>query len=439
VIRTRFSRAGMLVVLVGVLFGVAGCGQLDFTLGPLLSDVTVSKAAISPNADGVDDATEITYTLRRPADVSIYFENAAGERFYFRDNRRRAPGEYSVLWGGVVDQPETVDLGYGPVEILSRVLPDGDYRWVVTAVEANGAPAEASGQITLRDGDTTLPELQNFAIVPETFRPNQDGLADDRVAIGYYLTKAVQSINLFLRDPAKPEARFFIAEAPGLVKPTEPGYHDYSYDGGVDLNAEPPADGTYELVGEAVDAAGNRVRVVRQLTIEEGGKPRADVVGGEIDWVDETGRVALRTLGDKLCFTAYVENESTVPIRTSGPWPGQEYRYAENYNTLSVAQDEPSWLQQDGAWRFGINFDTTGVDFPYRWAVGRQEDLEKRIIDGREQWYLLPGKRGEVSGCIVLDEKLPTGTRFWWGGLIHQGVEVANNNIDRITVELGTP
>jgi hypothetical protein len=51
----------------------------------------------------------------------------------------------------------------------------------------------------------------------------------------------------------------------------------------------------------------------------------------------------------------------------------------------------------------------------------------------------MPGKRGEVSGCIVLDEKLPTGTRFWWGGLIHQGVEVANNNIDRITVELGVP
>jgi hypothetical protein len=43
----------------------------------------------------------------------------------------------------------------------------------------------------------------------------------------------------------------------------------------------------------------------------------------------------------------------------------------------------------------------------------------------------MPGKRGEVSGCIVLDEKLPIGTRFWWGGLIHQGVEVANNNIDQ--------
>lgn len=418
---------------------LAACGQLELRSGPLLTNVAFSKSEISPNADGQDDVTEIIYTLRRTADVSIYFENEQGERFYFRESRRRSPGNYSVLWGGVVDIPETVDFGYGPVEILSRVLPDGTYRWVVEAKEENGAVEAVSGQITLRDSDTELPELQNFTVVPDVFRPNQDGLLDDRVSIGYYLTKDVASIVLFLRDPKRPDQRYFIAEAPGLVKPTERGYHSYSYDGGVDLNAEPPPDGLYELVGEARDAAGNAVRVVRTLTIEEGGKPRADVVGGEIDWQGESNRVVLLTLGDKLCFKAYVENESTVPIRTSGPWPGEEYRFSENYNTLAIAQDEPSWLQQDGAWRFGINFDTTGVDFPYRWAIGRKEDLEMRLIDGVEQWYLLPGKRGEVSGCIVLDEKLPVGTRFWWGGLIHQGVAVVNNNIDRITVQLGAP
>ncbi|MFZ4849792.1 MAG: hypothetical protein ACOYL7_11745 [Caldilinea sp.] len=434
------SRDLLLALFLGLLLvTLAGCGQLDFKAGPLLASAAFSKNELSPNADGEDDVAEITYSLRRAANVSIYFENAEGKRFYFRENRRRAPGAYSVLWGGVVDQTEVVDFGYGPVEILSRVLPDGTYRWVIEAAEPQGEAASAEGQIRLTGGDTLLPELQNFTVLPAVFRPNQDGLADDRVAIGYYLTKEVASIALFLRDPARPDSRFFIAEAPGLVKPTERGYHDYSYDGGVDLNAEPPADGTYELVGEARDAAGNAVRVVRLLTIQEGGKPRADVVGGEIDWSEESGRVVLRTLGETLCFKAYIANESTVPIRTSGPWPGQEYRYAENYNTLAADQKEASWLQQDGAWRFGINFDTTGVDFPYRWAIGRPQDLEKRLIDGREQWYLLPGRRGEVSGCIVLDEKLPVGTRFWWGGLIHQGVSVANNNIDRITVELGIP
>jgi hypothetical protein len=191
-------------------------------------------------------------------------------------------------------------------------------------------------------------------------------------------------------------------------------------------------------VGEVLDAAGNTVRVERPLRIEEGGKPRADVVGGEIDWQGESNRTVLLTIGQSLCFTAVVANESLVPIRTSGPWPGQHYVFGENSNTLALREDE-SWLQQDGVWRFGINFDTTGVDFPYRWAVGRKEDLEMRLIDGREQWYLMPGQRGQVSGCIQLEEKLPTGTRYWWGGLIQQGVEVVNNNIDQITVQLGTP
>ena len=62
-----------------------------------------------------------------------------------------------------------------------------------------------------------------------------------------------------------------------------------------------------------------------------------------------------------------------------------------------MREDEKSWLQQAGTWRFGVNFDSTGVDFPFRWAIGRPEDLEKRIIDGQEQYYLMPGKRGQVA------------------------------------------
>ena len=45
----------------------------------LLRDVQVNESLITPNADGVTDATQISYTLSRNADVSIYFENEAGE------------------------------------------------------------------------------------------------------------------------------------------------------------------------------------------------------------------------------------------------------------------------------------------------------------------------------------------------------------------------
>jgi hypothetical protein len=418
---------------------LAGCGQLTFTGGPLLNDVSFSKQQMTPNADGVDDATEIRYNLRRPASVTISFEDSDGNVYYFREARRRAEGDYSVLWGGVVDDPQAIETSYGPVTVLSRVLPDGVYRWTIEAVDDAGETASASGEITLAEGDTELPELNNFVVVPDTFRPNQDGLRDDWVSISYYLTKDVDNVQLFIQDPDNPAVRQFIAEAPGVIEPYERGYHEYRYEGGVDLNAEPPPDGIYAIVGEARDAAGNAIRVERPLTIEEGGKPRADVAQGEIEWEGEMNRNVSLALGEKVCFKTIVANEGTVPIRTSGPWPGREYKFSENYNTLAQQDEDKSYLQQSGVWRFGINFDTTGIDFPFRWAVGRQEDLEMRLIDGEEQWYLLPGESGEVSGCILMDQVPPVGTRFWWGGLIHQDVEVANNNIDRISVQVGVP
>ncbi len=442
--RKRHYYGGLLLLL--LLLG--GCGQLDFAVGPLLYDVRVTPDAITPNADGDQDITEIFYSLRRPANVSIFFENEAEERFYFRRDRRRSPGDYSVQWGGVVDEPEIQETDYGPQEILSRVLDDGTYTWYIEATDEAGAIERASGTITLQDGDTEVPELHNFAVVPDIFRPNQDGMRDDWVSISYYLTKDVDQVLLYLSSEADPDFKYFITETPGVVQPTERGYHDYRYEGGVDLNAEPPPDGTYAIIGEARDRAGNAVRVQRTLTVEEGGKPRADVAQGEIHWRAEWGdqrweemnRVAEVPLDGKLCFSAVVTNESTVPIRTSGPWPGEEYQFNENSNTLARDQSEESWQQQPGVWRFGINFDTSGLDFPYRWAIGRQEQLERRIDDtGHEQWYLLPGKSGEVEGCIVMDQAPPLGTQFWWGGLIHQSVSVPNNNIDRITVNVHVP
>lgn len=426
-------------LLLVCLLTLAGCGQLDPAFGPLLYNVSVAPDAISPNADGNQDVTEISYSLRRVAAVSIYFEDEAGERHFFRRERRRSSGSYNVQWGGVVDHVAVVETDYGPQEILSRVLPDGRYTWVIEATGDDGNTEMASGMISLQDGDTELPELHNFAVVPQIFTPNQDGI-DDRVSISYYLTKDVTNAPLvYLVDPEAPDVRYFLAEKPALVKPNERGYHEFDYDGGVDLNAEPPPDGVYHVVGEVRDAAGNAVRVVRELTIVEGGKPRADVAQGEIDWDGEMNRVVATPLGGKLCFKAIVTNEGVVPIRTTGPWPGQEYRFTENVNTLAAREDE-AWYQQAGVWRFGVNFDTTGVDFPFRWAIGRQADLERRIDSrGREQWYLLPGKSGEVSGCIVFDEAPPRGTNFWWGGLIHEFVAVVNNNIDRISVQVGAP
>ena len=426
----------LLLLLLGLL--LAGCAS---RLRPLLYDVEVWPTTISPNADGHDDVARISYHIGRNANVSIYFVDQNGERHYFRKARRRSPkrGGYQVYWGGTSQEPLLLENEFGRQLVVSHVLPDGTYTWVVEAVDDQGHNASFQGAITIEDADTTLPELRNFTVMPQIFKPNQDGLRDDWVSISYYLTKDAEHVSVYLVDPARPTVKFPIEERERVIKPGERGYHEYRYEGGVDLGADPPPDGTYFIYGEAEDKVGNRVAVSSTLTIIEGGKPRADVAEGEIDWVGEMNRTVSVPLGGRLCFTATVVNEGPVPIRTSGPWPGQVYKFSENYNTLAVKYNDKSWFHQAGVWRFAINYQSAGLDAPFRWAVGRKEDLERRVIDGIEQWYLLPGKRGLVYGCIEFDEAPPLEADLWWGALIHQDVAVVNNYIDRITVRVGVP
>lgn len=431
----RAKARWLILILAGVTLLSAGC-----SFAPLLSGVKVAPDLISPNADGVDDVTHIYYRVGRLANVSIYFVDAAGRHHYFRQAQRRSPGKYDVYWGGVINDPQVRQVAGGPMLVESQMLPDGVYTWVIEATDAAGRSQKVQGQITLQDADTTLPEIHNFTVVPQDFTPNQDSI-HDRVSISYYLTKKAERVQVYLRPVGDDRLKYPIAEQPSVstAEPGDAGYHGYDYDGGVDLNAEPPPDGDYVIFAEAEDKVGNRVQVSSTLTIKEGGKPRAEVTGGEIDWQGEMNRVVSVPLGQTLCFTATVANIGPVPIRTAGPWPGQTFNFSENYNTLAARQGEKSWYQQAGIWRFGINYDTTGVDFPFRWAIGRKEDLEERIIDGQPQYYLLPGRRGLVYGCIRFDQVPPVGTNFWWGGLIHEFVAVTNNYIDRISVPVGAP
>jgi hypothetical protein len=433
---------------VSLLFTIAVAALLSScaTFRPLLSNVAVAPAVISPNADGVDDVTHLQYRIGRSADVSIYFTGSDAQRHYFRNTLRRSAGAYDVYWGGAITDPQIrIMPGGGQALVESQVLPAGDYQWTVEAVDAaTGESARQEGRIRLEQTDNTLPELHNFTVVPQVFSPNQDGLKGNKVAVSYYLTKKVERITLYLInavDAQKKDVKYYISpqESDATVEPTEKGYHGYRYDGGVDLNAEPPPDGLYTIFAEAEDKVGNRVVVTSSLTIKEGGKPRAEVTGGEIDWKGDVNRSVSLSLGQSLCFTATVANIGPVPIRTAGPWPGQKYRFGENNNTLAAQQKEDSFGPQAGVWRFGVNFDTTGTDFPYRWAVGRPQDLEKRTIDGTDQYYLLPGHRGQVSGCIQFDQAPPIGTQYWWGGLIQESVQVANNDVDRINVIVGKP
>lgn len=391
----------------------------------LLRNVSVQDDQITPNADGDSDITRIAYEISRNASVSIYFEDEAGNRFYFRDSKRRGAGEYEVLFSGVVGgyrlEDEQVDG-----EILNRLLQNGRYRWVIEATDRDGITETANGTIDIVDADTVLPEVRNFTIDPlsRTFTPNRDGI-DDRIRPQFGLAKDVASVRLFLELPDGSELP--LSEQEREVPATQEGYHVYNWDGGVDDGATPPPDGTYPLIIVAQDAEGQRIRVEDQITIQFGGVPRVDVFAPPTGETVEFDVTAV-SLCDTITFTLTVRNYGTTPVRTSGPAPGLTYDSTWNYNTVG-------WPTESGVFRVGIGFENELTSYPYRWAVGNVEDLEK-IGDS---YYLMPGERAVVTGSIrVVDEFGTRNPQPMWAGLIHEDVEISqfNNRVDPHAIQV---
>ena len=399
---------------------MAGC-----SLQPLLSNVRVAPSRISPNADGKDDVTRISYHLSRSANLSIYFDNAAGERFYFRQERRRSQGDYTVFWGGAIEGATLYETAVTKETVKSRVLPDGTYTWFVEAVDDGGYKQVAKGSLEIAGADTTVPELQNFSVSPQVFTPNQDGI-DDRVEITYYQTKQAD-VRVYLLGPTGTE--YPIAEKERKVTKGDVGLHIYDYDGGVDKGADPPPDGDYSVVAEAQDKVGSLVVVNSTLTIREGGVPRADIVQASVAFAPK-----ILPLGGTLYFTATVENFGKVPIRTSGPEPGIHYRGDQNFNSLK-------WYEEPGVWRFGIDFETnsSGRPYPYRYAIGGPGDLEVRTINGQQYRYLLPGQRAVITGSIEIVDAPPRNPIYFWAGVIHEdvGIDAFNDHVDPQQISIG--
>lgn len=414
----------LLVLLTSALLVALVIGGAALVLrpgGPPLISASLSHTTISPNADGDTDATLITYRLRRPANISIYFVDSAGARYFFRQDQAREAGEHSVAFSGIV-KPYTLPGEVFEAELLARVLRDGTYTWTVEADAGQPAPQTMTGTLTIANADVALPVLRNLTVSPPVFTPNQDGL-DDRAEINVWLDKDVAEGGLRLSLVDEAGSALPIAEAAGAILAGQRGLHRYDYDGGVDLRLEPPPDGTYTIRAEAEDRLGQRMVLTSTLGLAMGGVPGADILLGDVEW-SSTSVV----LGDTLYFTLTVENYGTAPIRTSGPPAGYVYRsMSENANTLGE-------YVQAGVMRIGINCETCQSDYPWRWALGTPADLTP-LVDrsGQTQYYLLPGQRVTVTGGIVLDAIVRSrNPQYFWAGLIHEDVEIAtiNNRVD---------
>lgn len=427
----RIPRGFTLLVSAIVVAAFIGAGfLLTRPIGPVITDAAFGSAEISPNADGAFDITSISYRVWREARVSIYFQDSQGRRYDFRKNETRVFGAYSVLFSGVVDGfslPDETTQG----TIVSRLMPDGDYTWIIEATDAQtGKVDQATGKLTVRDADTELPDLWEFTISPETFTPNQDGL-DDRVWINVFVPKPAL-LTVYLIDASGKQ--YFIPESPQSRKAGEEGRHSFEFEGGVDLGISPPPDGTYTVLVDAHDDEGQRVRRTGQVSIQNGGVPLAEIVAQPVGDTLVLNQESIK-LGDTLTFTLTVENYGDAPIRTTGPFPGYSYEQSDTFPSTG-------YYEESGAWRVGINCDTCLTDYPWRWALGSPDTLTAiKAGDGRTHYYLMPGERAVVAGSIRLTNIVPSrNPQQFWAGLIHEDVGIAplNNRVDPHWIEIFT-
>ena len=394
---------------------------------PLIENVSVAPETISPNADGRDDLANISFKLNRNANVALYFYDDTGMRYVFRSPTPLSLNDepYTVLFPGVVDGFTLPDDGDVPYAIERRVLPDGMYTWEIVAENETDGEVKVTGTLKVENADTQLPGITGFSVYPKEFSPNQDGL-NDRVRINAFLEKDVEELQVYMLD--EEGVRHHIAEDQQSETPlNEAGFHTFDYDGGIDAGAEPPPDGTYTVYAEARDLVGQRTKVSDTLTLVNAGRPLAYILNAEVEWSTET----TMQLNETLYFTLTVENDGNTPIRTSGPAAGAVYESDQNYATLGETI-------QAGVFRVGIHCENATINYPWRWAIGKEEDL----VEIEDQLYLPPDERAVVSGGIrfvnVSDARNP---QYCWAGLIHEDVEIApvNNNVDPLFLRIVEP
>jgi hypothetical protein len=193
------------------------------------------------------------------------------------------------------------------------------------------------------------------------------------------------------------------------------------------------------LVAEAEDRIGQRDVQTKTLVIKDSGRPQAEIVtqadGQGVAWegVGQTPELTVK-LNDRVYFTATVRNVGAGPIRTTGPFD------PDDCYTLGQNRYSKNFPEADGAWRFGIDFESNGgEDHPFRWGVGSVEDLKVVNHNGGVLYYLEPNKQVVVRGCIIFD-RVPVRNPFrLWGALIHEKVEVFNRNVSPILVTVVEP
>jgi hypothetical protein len=362
--------------------------------GALIGAVGASPERITPNGDRVDDTAAIAYTLSRPARISIYLLDAGNARFPLREDLRRPAGAYEAAFDG------TVATGSDPAQ--RQMLAAGEYRFVVEAVDEAGRREQREGKLVLAEPDRASPSLESVVADPASISP-YDPAMQSQTRVSYRLSKAA-TVTLFVAEPDGRRTR--IAEP--LRR--EPGEYAETWNGLV--RNKVPAAGTYNLIVQAKDAAGNATEKGVAVAISGTEEPDATIVR-----VTFSPRNVME--GDVLKVAITVRNTGSVTLRSHGPDSGFTYTTLDTFASIEGGR----YADKANYWRVGVDWagglGPEGSRYPYRWGLGKD---------------LAPGEETTVEGYIRILDTDPN-LRFY-AGLIHEKVKYHVDRVGQQVIEV---
>jgi hypothetical protein len=373
------------------------CGQ------PLLSNVSASPPLPSPQQRSQLNRLDVRYHLGRPASVDAWAQTPDGQQQWVLHTAspRPRPGDYVLQFDGTIDGP-------GPSE--RRVLPDGDYQIVLRA-QADGQQQQVAVPLTVRNADTTPPDVQDLSLLPDHVSPNFDAI-QDLTRVNYTLAKPARIaafLDLVSADGSKLPRRVWT----GSQQSVDVGAQSLTWDG-LGNDGQPVAAGSYLLGIRAEDAAGNVVERSQPLVVEDSGVPDASIV---------TARISPTQVvrGGQVCLDAVVRNTGQTTLRTQGPDPGYVYNSFDSYSSI----EDHKYVEHAGLWRVGLNWsgttDTSNATYPYRWGFGKD---------------LLPGDEVPIHGCVnVFNEQDQI---VYFAALVQENVALRSAGAGRVRVEVSS-
>jgi hypothetical protein len=372
--------------------------------GPMVLELSANKHILTPDSRG--DRIDLTYRVNRPALLSMSVASKNGvSRTLRADEPRRQSETYVYQFDGTA--PESLE---SPGR---RVLDDGPYELIVSAVDVDGQKAERRESVDIRGADTLPPGIENLSAFPPSISPNFDGV-DDVATVSYRLTKRARIQRLVLDQQGN---RVYVGGAEVL----EPGEYVDRWDG--TSMEKPVPDGSYRYQVLASDSAGNVVNSEIPLSVSASGNPEGRIL--RVDFAPQRLMV-----GEALTVRAVIRNTGTLPLRTNGPEPGHEYSSFDSFGSIANHQ----FIDRLGTWRLGVDWagspTSTGSKYPYRWGFPTD---------------LLPGEETTVEGKLrvehgpALDRQVgPLNNRiFVYAGLIHEGVAFHDDRVGGTWIEIG--